>query len=312
MDADQDKSNPREAGKQPSTRSLHGLDALNFFLADVRDGLGPYLAIYLISVRGPDQGWNEATTGLVMTIAGIAGLIAQTPAGALIDRTSHKRAIIITGAVAVTLSCLTLPFISNFYIVAATQSAAGIAGAIFPPALAAITLGIVGPTMFSKRIGRNEAFNHGGNAVSAAIAGSTAYFFGPIVVFWLMAALALCSIGAMLIVPADAIDDKLARGGAEGLEKQDREQPSGPKALLQNKFLLLFAAIAALFHLSNAAMLTSVGQLLTHTVGKEYATTLVAVCIVAAQLVMVPVAMIVGAKADDWGRKPIFLAALRF
>jgi MFS family permease len=298
--------------RNPSAGALRGLDALNFFLADVRDGLGPYLAIYLIAVRGPDQGWNEATTGLIMTIAGIAGLIAQTPAGALIDRTNHKRAIVIAAAVAVTLSCLVLPFISNFYVVAATQSVAGIAGAIFPPALAAITLGVVGPKMFAKRIGRNEGFNHAGNAASAAIAGGTAYFFGPIVVFWLMALLALCSIGAMLMVPADAIDDDLARG-LDQTESQARtegqEEPSGLTALLKNKYLLLFAVLAALFHLSNAAMLTSVGQLLTKLSGKDNATSLIAICIVAAQLVMVPVAVFVGAKADAIGRKPIFLAA---
>jgi len=297
--------------RAPSARSLRGLDALNFFLADVRDGLGPYLAIYLIAVRGPDQGWNEATTGLIMTIAGIAGLIAQTPAGALIDRTSRKRAVVIAGAIAVTASCLVLPFISNFYLVAATQSVAGIAGAIFPPALAAITLGVVGPKMFAKRIGRNEGFNHAGNAVSAAIAGGTAYFFGPIVVFWLMAILAFCSIGAMLMVPADAIDDDLARGLDHGEGKGDAsgEEPSGFGALLKNKYLVLFAVLAALFHLSNAAMLTSVGQLLTHLSGKDNATSLIAVCIVAAQLVMVPVAVFVGAKADAIGRKPIFLTA---
>jgi MFS family permease len=304
---------PRSSvARVPSTRVLRGLDALNFFLADVRDGLGPYLAIYLIAVRGPDQGWNEATTGLIMTIAGIAGLIAQTPAGALIDRTNHKRAIVIAAAVAVTLSCLVLPFIANFYLVAATQSVAGIAGAIFPPALAAITLGVVGPKMFAKRIGRNEGFNHAGNAASAAIAGGTAYFFGPIVVFWLMALLALCSIGAMLMVPADAIDDDLARG-LDQTETQARaegqEEPSGLTALLKNRYLLLFAVLAALFHLSNAAMLTSVGQLLTKLSGKDNATSLIAICIVAAQLVMVPVAVFVGAKADAIGRKPIFLAA---
>ena len=304
---------PRSSvARAPSTRVLRGLDALNFFLADVRDGLGPYLAIYLIAVRGPDQGWNEATTGLIMTIAGIAGLIAQTPAGALIDRTNHKRAIVIAAAVAVTLSCLVLPFIANFYLVAATQSVAGIAGAIFPPALAAITLGVVGPKMFAKRIGRNEGFNHAGNAASAAIAGGTAYFFGPIVVFWLMALLALCSIGAMLMVPADAIDDDLARG-LDQTETQARaegqEEPSGLTALLKNRYLLLFAVLAALFHLSNAAMLTSVGQLLTKLSGKDNATSLIAICIVAAQLVMVPVAVFVGAKADAIGRKPIFLAA---
>ena len=294
--------------RNPSKRASRGLDALNFFLADVRDGLGPYLAIYLIAVRGPDQGWNEATTGLVMTIAGIAGLIAQTPAGALIDRTNHKRAIVIAGAIAVTASCLVLPFISNFYLVTATQSVAGIAGAIFPPALAAITLGVVGPKMFSKRIGRNEGFNHAGNATSAAIAGATAYLFGPIVVFWLMAILAVLSIGAMLMVPAEEIDDDLARG-LDCDQEEHCEKVSLFKALLENKPLLIFAILCALFHLANAAMLTSVGQLLTKLSGKENATSLIAICIVAAQCVMVPVAVMVGRKADDWGRKPIFLAA---
>lgn len=296
----------KPGGRLPSRRVLLGLDALNFFLADVRDGLGPYLAIYLIAVRGPEQGWNEATVGLVMSIAGIVGLIAQTPAGALIDKGHNKPAIVIAAAIAVTLSCLALPFISNFYLVVGTQSVAAIAGAIFPPALAAITLGLVGPKMFSKRIGRNEAFNHLGNAASAAIAGATAYFFGPIVVFWLMAVLALFSIGAMLMVPEKEIDDDLARGLDEAV---DGEKPSGLRALLQNRHLMLFALLCAIFHLSNAAMLTSVGQLLTRVAGKEQATSLIAVCIVAAQCVMVPMALMVGAKVDDWGRKPIFLIA---
>ena len=288
-------------------RQNRALDALNFTLADVRDGLGPYLAIYLLAVRGPDQGWNEATIGLVMTIAGVAGLLAQTPAGALIDRTRHKRAVVIGAALMVTASCLLLPFLSSFLAVAATQSLAGIAGAVFPPALAAITLGVVGPRAFSRRVGRNEAFNHGGNAVSAVLAAGTAVFFGPVVVFWIMAGLAVLSIGAMLMVPASAIDDEVARGMAPG--EGETERPAGWRALLGNRPLLVFAVLMALFHLANAAMLPSVGQLLTKVVGKDYATSLVAGCIVGAQCVMVPVAMLVGAKADDWGRKPLFLAA---
>ncbi|MCX8252756.1 MAG: MFS transporter [Beijerinckiaceae bacterium] len=294
--------------RSPSRRSLRGLDALNFCLADVRDGLGPYLAIYLIAERGPTQGWNEATVGLVMTIAGIAGLVAQTPVGALVDRTRHKRAIVIAGALAVTFSCLVLPFVSGFALVTITQSIAHIAGAIAPPPLAAITLGVVGPKAFSKRVGRNEGFNHAGNAIAAAIAGVTALKFGPIVVFWLLAALAVASIGAMLMVPADAIDDDLARG-LDGAGKDEAEQPSVLETLFQNKLLALFALLAAIFHLANAAMLTSVGQLLTKLSGKDHATSLIAVCIVAAQFVMVPVAVFVGAKADAIGRKPIFLAA---
>jgi sugar phosphate permease len=73
-----------------STRANVGLDATNFFLADVRDGLGPYLAIYLLTI----QKWDEASIGVAMSIATAAGLIAQTPAGALIDATRAKRAVI--------------------------------------------------------------------------------------------------------------------------------------------------------------------------------------------------------------------------
>ena len=156
-----------------SPRIHRALDGLNFFLADVRDGLGPYLAIYLLAVRGPEQGWNPATIGFVITLAGLIGLAAQTPVGAFIDRSRHKRAVIIAAAVAVTLSCVVLPFITDFRAVVATQSLAAIAGTVFPPALAAITLGLVGPRAFSRRIGRNEAFNHAGNAASAALAAGT-------------------------------------------------------------------------------------------------------------------------------------------
>ncbi|MFD1332799.1 MFS transporter [Methylopila musalis] len=296
------------AERQPSRGALRGLDALNFFLADVRDGLGPYLAIYLLAARGPDQGWNEATVGFVMTLAGVAGLLAQTPAGALIDRFRSTKLVVLIAAAAVTISCLTLPFVSSFALVAITQSLAGAAGAVFAPAIAAITLGVVGPKLFARRIGRNEAFNHAGNATSAALAGGLAYLFGPVVVFWLMAGAAVLSIGAMMMVPSKEIDHDLARG----LDKQGGEEshgPSGLSAILQNRALLLFAVLAAVFHLSNAAMLPTVGQLLTKVVGDSYATSLIAMCIVAAQLVMIPVAAIAGAKADHWGRKPIFLTA---
>ena len=81
---------------------------------------------------------------------------------------------------------------------------------------------------------------------------------------------------------------------------------------MENKPLLLFAVIAFTFHLANAAMLTSVGQLLAKTVRKEQATSLTAACIVAAQLVMVPVALIVGRNVELWGTKPIFLVGFGF
>jgi MFS family permease len=285
----------------------HPLDALNFFLADVRDGLGPYLAIYLLTVRK----WDEASIGAVMSIAAIAGILAQTPAGALIDRTTAKRAAVIVAAIIVTVGSVVLPLYPGFLFVATTQALTGIAAAIFAPALAAITLGIVGPRAFARRIGRNEAFNHAGNAVAAALAGGLAFAFGPVVVFWLMAAMALASIVAMLAIPAGAIDHDVARGlhELEQAKGHSDDQPSGFRVLLTSKPLLVFAAATVLFHFSNAAMLPLVGQKLA-LVNNALGTTLMAACIVAAQVVMIPVALIVGRQADNWGRKPIFACAL--
>jgi MFS family permease len=284
--------------KQP----VRTLDWLNFFLADVRDGLGPYLAIYLLTV----QKWDAASIGIVMTIGGVAAIVAQTPAGAWIDRTKAKRLLVIVAAVIVTGASLLLPLFPNFTPVAALQILTGAAGSVFQPAIAAITLGMAGPKAFAKRTGRNEAFNHAGNAAAATIAGVSAYFFGPIVVFYLMAATAAASIIATLAIPEKAIDHDLARGFADDHD-HSKHHPSGLAVLLACKPLMIFAVCVTLFHFANAAMLPLVGQKLS-LVNKELGTSLMSACIVAAQLVMVPIAMVVGAKADIWGRKPIFLA----
>lgn len=272
-----------------------------------RERAGPYLAIYLLAVRGPSHGWNEATVGAVITTAGIVGLLVQTPMGAVIDRVRSRRMIVVVAAIAVTVSTVILPLVSGYGLVTATQSVASIAGAVFAPAISALTLGMVGSTMLARRIGRNEAFNHAGNATSAGLAALLAWQFGPTVVFWLMGVLAVCSIAATMRIRSADIDEQLARGMSESPVNSD--QPSGFRVLLTNRPLLVYAAVAFAFHLANAAMLTSVSQLLSRIVGKDSATSLVAVCVLVAQLVMIPVAVLVGRKADVWGRKPIFLVA---
>jgi len=62
-------------------KSLRGLDWLNFLLADVQTGVGPFLAIYLAGYH-----WNEQRVGLALTVGAIAGIASQTPSGALVDR----------------------------------------------------------------------------------------------------------------------------------------------------------------------------------------------------------------------------------
>ncbi len=178
-------------------RARRALEALNFFLADVRGGLGPYLAIYLLSVRN----WNEAEIGIVMSISAIAGILAETPGGALIDAIRAKRTVVALAALVVTAGSLLLPFLSTFLAVALSQATVSAVGSIFGPAIAAISLGIVGHAHFARRTGRNEAFNHAGNAFAAAVAGGAAYVWGPTVVFFLIAAMATASLISVLICP---------------------------------------------------------------------------------------------------------------
>lgn len=156
----------------PGARALDARDfARNFALADVRDGLGPYLAVYL-----PARGRDQAGTGLVLAIA---GLVAQGPAGALVDAVAARRAVLALAALTVVAACLLIPVFPDSWPVAALQAGSGMAAAVFAPAIAGIMLGLAGRAASSRRIGRNEAF-HAGNAAAAAAAGGLSLWFGPV------------------------------------------------------------------------------------------------------------------------------------
>lgn len=160
----------------------------------------------------------------------------------------------------VTLASLSLPLFPSFLPVAISQGIAQAAAVMFPPAIAAVSLGIFGHAAFTRRIGRNETFNHAGNAVAAALAGASAYWFGPTVVFFLLGAMAIASLLSILAIPARAIDHDLARGLRDADADARRDTPSGITVLLTSRPLLVFAICVLLFHLSNAAMLPLVGQ----------------------------------------------------
>src|SRR3984893_18763116 len=246
-----------------------------------------------------------------MSIATIAGILAQTPSGALVDATKAKRGVMVAAAVLVTAASLVVPWLSSFWPVAVSQATAHAAGVVFGPALAAVTLGIVGHRAFTRRIGRNETFNHAGNAFAAAASGVFAYLWGPTVVFYLLAAMSVASIVSVSAIPERAIDHELARGLHDAPSGQGKtgDAPSGLSVLLTCRPLLIFAGCAIMFHFANAAMLPLVGQKLALQ-DKNLGTSLMSACILAAQFVMVPMAMLVGAKADTWGRKSLFLAGL--
>jgi hypothetical protein len=165
------------------------LDALNFFLADVRDGLGPYLAIYLLTVQKPALVWFY-----VRCYLGWSPRADACWRSCRCECEPSRQSW--SAALAVTLASLLLPWLPTFWPVAFLQAAAHTAAAVFGPAVAAITLGVAGHKAFASRIGRNESFNHAGNAFAAAAAGIAAYVWGPVVVFFVLAAMSFASSSA--------------------------------------------------------------------------------------------------------------------
>jgi predicted MFS family arabinose efflux permease len=285
-------------------KSLRSLDWLNFFLADVRDGVGPYLAIYLQA----SHKWSPANIGIAMSAMGIATVIAQTPAGAVVDRLRQKRLLVVVAAALVAVGCIGMILSPTLPTVVSAQALIGVAAAIFPPAIAAITLGIVGYNKLDRRIGRNEALNHAGNVAAAALAGTIGHFVAREGIFVLVAVTAIASAISVLQIRNRDIDPDLARAakdGQDGEGQEKRSHISGIGQILSDRRILIFAVSAVLFHFANAAMLPLVGQRLAD--GKATGASLyMSACIIVAQLVMIPVSTWAGSLAHA-GRKPVFL-----
>jgi len=290
---------PDDAQPVISDHNQSALDWLNFLLADVKDGLGPFLAIYLTS----SQQWDAGSAGLVLTIGGLATVLARSPAGALVDAIAWKRSLIVVGVAIVAIASLAMSANPQFWTVAVGQAFIGISDAILPLAVTAISLGIVGRKAFARRVGRNEAWSHGGNVTAAILAGAAGYFIAQVAMLWTVALLAVLCAVAVYRIDASAIDNDVARG-----EEKHGQTPEAVGMLLRNRPLLWFTAAITLFHFANAAMLPLAGEKLS--VGKPDESPLfMASCVVTAQLVMIPMAILVGHRADTWGRKPLFLCA---
>ena len=135
-------------------------------------------------------------------------------------------------------------------------------------------------------------------------AGGCAYFFGYGAMFFLVAAMAAASAGAVMLIREREIDHELARGADEG--DDDGHEVVGVRELFKDRRILTFIASAVLFHFANAAMLPLVGQKSSDGL-KDGAAVVMSACIIAAQVVMIPVALVASRLAASWGRKPVFL-----
>jgi MFS family permease len=283
-----------------SLRSLRGLDGLNFFLADVQTGVGPFVAIVLAS-----QGLGAKAIGIALTCGGLGGVLSQIPVGAWVDATRHKRGLL-AGAVLVTAgSAIVLALGPGLPLIFASQALHGISTSVMGPAVVALSLGMVGRRELGRRLGRNRQFDSAGNLASAALMGLVGYAMSPVAIFWVTASLAIPALAAVAVIDPDDIDDAAARGSA----------PGGPPARLAdlgtNRKFLVFMACAVLFHFANASMLPLLATVLAAGKARQ-SSLLLSSCIMMTQIVVVLFAPWCGRQAERRGRRPLLLLGFAF
>jgi MFS family permease len=289
---------PADATVRSSHRSL---DWFSFFLADIQAGFGPFVAIYLTA-----HSWTQLDIGLVLTASGLVALAGQLPAGALVDAVRSARLVAGVALLAICASALTMAVWPMFPVVLSARAVHAAASCVLGPAIAVISLSLVGYAGLGERIGRNARFASIGAGVSAVAMGACGYWLSDRSILFLTAILVLPALFALARVrtrPTELTNTDLLEPTAQRAEAIP-EVPAGQ--LFRNRQLLVFAACIALFQLANAAMLPLMGGILTMH-ANSWAAVIVAACVVVPQLVVVGMAPWVGRQAQLLGRRPIML-----
>jgi MFS family permease len=295
------KGTERIPPRSPTRRSLRGLDWFVLFVANVQTGFGPFISVYLTT-----QKWTQVDIGLVLTVGSLAALVGQMPGGMVVDAVRSER--LLSGIALSVIAASAIAFVAMpvFPVIVAAAVLHSAASCLLGPAMAAISLGLVGHAAIGVRLGRNARFASMGNGLAAAAMGACGFFLSAGSVFIVTAALAVPALLALLTISSREIDPDSAHGGIP--QAAAERPPTGIRHLFGNRPLLILAGCVMLFHLANAAMLPLVGSELT-TRSSDWATVLIAACIVAPQIVVALFSPWVGRQAGVWGRRPLLLIA---
>ncbi|MFG3591980.1 MFS transporter [Bradyrhizobium sp. RDI18] len=291
---------------KPSRESQRGLDWFIFFLADVQTGFGPFIAVYLTT-----QKWTQVEIGFVLSIGGIIGLLGQMPGGAVVDAARSER--LVAGLAVATIGCAALAYAlwPIFPVVTAAAILHALASCVLGPAIAAISLGLVGPFAIGERLGRNARFASLGNGSAAALMGACGYLLSSQSVFFVTFFLTIPTLLALARIRGQEINVAQAHGAlsedGDDTKTADKEATS-VLHLLRQRPLLIFAGGVLLFQLANAAMLPLMAGVVT-TRSAQWAPVLIAACIIVPQAIVALTSPSVGRKAQAWGRRPLLLMA---
>jgi MFS family permease len=281
--------------------SLKALDWLNFFLAALLMGFGPFVAVHLA-----ENGWAPASIGAILTISGLAGLMTQVPAGELIDVIESKRALFGTAAATAALALTIFALRSDFPSVSGAAVVQGAVGSVLGPSVAAISLGLVGHDALAERLGRNQRFASIGGLSAAAIMGAIGYLLSTRDIFLVAAALAIPLLWALLRIR----DADIHFGRSCGAPDHHATKPNraSRRTLFKDVRFFAFVTCLFLFQLANASILPQVSQLLAHSEGHS-SSLAVSALIVFPQIIVAVLSPWVGRTAA-WGRRPLLLLGL--
>lgn len=282
----------------PTARSQRALDWLTFFAADVQTGFGPFIAVYLTA-----QSWTEAEIGFALSVGTFAAMLSQLPAGAVVDATPHKRMVALAALVAIALSALLLALWPSRWPVLASEVLHGFATCVLVPALAAISLAMVGRKHLSHRLGRNGRYASLGNAAAAGLLGVAGAYISGAAVFWLTAALTVPAIICLLAIRDDDLRERVQK------TRGTRSGEGGFKKLMLQPGILVFTACCGLFTLANAAMLPLASSGAAHAAGSK-ANLTVAGGLIVSQCVVAAISPWIARLTEERGRRFVILAGL--
>ncbi len=284
-----------------SQLSRHGLNGLNFLVAAMQTGFGPFLSVYLTQQR-----WTQTDIGLALSIGTGIALMAQLPAGALVDLVYHKRHVTAAAVVALGASAVMLAADPGWTSIRNAQILHALASCILTPAIAALTLSICGHEAFSLRLGVNARYASLGNAAAAILLGACAYAFSERAVFVVTAALMLPALIAVAMIRgADCVttlDEHPATWHPRDRRRRDRKFWQ----TVREPGLFVFTTCVVLFHLANGAMLPlALNQLSLQVMGTGL---IIPAAILLPQIIIAAGSPWVGGLAQRLGRRPVLLA----
>ncbi|HEX3882468.1 MAG TPA: MFS transporter [Stellaceae bacterium] len=288
------KSKPE---REATAQARRGLDGLNLFVANIQTGFGPFIAVYLTT-----QGWTQTAIGTALSLGTIAAMASQIPAGALVDAIRNKAVVAFFSILAFSASALLLAIRPTPLWVYAAEALHGFSSCTLGPAIAAMSLILVGPAMLGLRLGRNARFASIGNGVGAALMGACGYYVSEQAVFFLTAAVTLPAVVSLL--PLARLREPVSAAAAS--RPGGHPPRAAVSALLTNRTLMIFALCAMLFTLGNSAMLPLAGNTLTKEAG-NFASLLIAGCIIVPQLVVAAISPAIGQLAQRRGRRLVLL-----